>query len=342
MEKSTFLIIENGEVERKIYTVIADFWEDALIQLYDEEMRKYKKEFSFVKMEGIIVNYDTDEHRNFTVKIDREFGIVYKLGLITKRKDSADVMFHVDEKGKSALYYRKASSFQDALEKIYEASMLMVKKSSSEVEKHGFITNSVTGEWRTYKVSVKNILGEYTIVYDLGLEKEKKKVGKSHVEEKTPEWFNDVFIPKKLMDTLNFNPKRDFTHSSGFNSFFTLECRGTSARHFMFNPKTRQLLLFSQLLNSELFNEYVVERSKNPIVDFVTGYFTFNAIFDNGRITFLPYRSTHMRNKEISDEIVEVIKMFRSNGANDKTIISFEDTLNDYTLKYFLKAKVIW
>lgn len=197
----------------------------------------------------------------------------------------------------------------------------------------GIIVNTDTEEHR--KFSIKMIEGG-GVDYKLG---EIRKVG---LEKKTKQWFVNVFISKKLVDDLDFIHKTHFKHTLPSNSFLLLKYKDVKAKYFMFNPKTRQILFSSSPFTSEFINEYMIEKSKNNIEDFITGHIKFNNFYRHGVITFSVYNIVDLKEKEISDKIVETINMFKNNGANNKTLISFGDASNDFEMKYFLKAKILW
>ena len=90
------------------------------------------------------------------------------------------------------------------------------------------------------------------------------------------------------------------------------------------------------------YEKYAIDKKRNYTEDFIIGEMYLNSLSTNGRLHFPLNEIKDMKFKRISNNIVHTLEMFLSNGADEKTILSFGNSPKIYQTKYFLKTKVLW
>ena len=265
------------------------------------------------------------------------------------------IKYIIQEVSMSDNFYVKGKCFKDAILEAYkkcEEKCLEDEKFS--ITKHGYIFTTDSGHYGRfiYEVdrgfSTVNILkyGYADVKSDLfpkvpgPVRKSKKSLDRL--------WIEDAWIPKTCMDEVNYlSHEALYAVSNDFpkNSIFLLKVKNNFenvlARRYAYNPKTKILLVSRIYITDEVFKSLIIDEWENPLEDFV--FFKTGAIRNknHGGIGFLGLDIKDMKNKGTSAKIVDTINMLKKNNINNESSIIFSSG-SSYTLKYFLKTKVIW
>lgn len=153
---------------------------------------------------------------------------------------------------------------------------------------------------------------------------------------------NDTFIPKCIAERIRLNDNEELK-SFDEKSIFNWIIYDETPFIFMFNPFTNQLLMGTGNLYAALYENNVVNELGNPFDNFVRGALFYGA--DNtknpNKVVFPFHNIKQMKSELTSMEIVATLEMLKRNGALDDTIIKMYKTTT-WSLKYFMKTKVLW
>lgn len=192
--------------------------------------------------------------------------------------------------------------------------------------------NSLTGE---IKREEKFMIGEETISYG---SKEHPLIDVFNHEKI---WYGDFWIPHSLSKKLHFMP--DERYDMDEKSIFRFHVGNSPVSFFMFNPKTKQLIIteYTSFAPIYTYNYYALEKGMSLFSDFIRGKISFTDKNKNGIIIFEDYVLSDLKGKQFSHMIFETLNLFKNNGAKDDTIVFF-GLSKPNNLKYFMKTKMLW
>ena len=152
-------------------------------------------------------------------------------------------------------------------------------------------------------------------------------------------WYGDFWIPRDLSEKLHFMP--DERYDMDEKSIFRLHIGNSPVSFFMFNPKTKQLMIDVYTSFRDIYDYHSLEKNINLFSDFIRCRISFNDANENGTIIFNNYVLSDLKSKQFSHMIFETLNLFKNNGAKDDTIVFF-GLSKPNNLKYFMKTKLLW
>lgn len=153
---------------------------------------------------------------------------------------------------------------------------------------------------------------------------------------------NDTYIPMSIAKNIKLNDHEELK-SFDEKSIFNWKIYNENPFIFMFNPFTNLLLLGTGSLYGSLYDNNVTHESGNYFSDFVRGAMFYGADkFENpNKIVFTFSVIEDMQDEAKSYAIVKTLEMFKRNGALENTTIKMYKN-KQWSLKYFMKTKVLW
>lgn len=224
-------------------------------------------------------------------------------------------------------YFYFASNKDESLKNFYSSFLRDFFEEEYHELRNGIITNTERGESHFYTFKLVPKIGLSISYKDMSEIKFHGGIKDEYVGRKL---LYVAWIPASIVKQITYPKIKEIS------SIFDIKISGNLHKLFMYNAKTKQLLLWDTFSSELLYDKYAVEKDKNPYNDFVIGNIS------KGKIFITEDLSEVMKVKDTSDMIVKTLNMFKMNGANDNYILRSAYSEKKYKLGYFLKTKVLW